>query len=195
MPSPHKTSLPGTCSRANGVPFSVWLRISRERHRVNPRLRVPAALIVGFTRLPVNRSAASICYVANRILIVDDSPHFRTTAAELLAARGFERVLRQQPGRGLRTSIRDGSAVIHAVPSRRRPSGPHPARRSTWTGPARPTVRRTRRRTARCRSRPARWRRRTRRSYGGGCGRTRAACSPLRCRAGWQGRRLRRGRG
>lgn len=48
MPSPHKTSLPGTCSRANGVPFSVWLRISRERHRVNPRLRVPAALIVGF---------------------------------------------------------------------------------------------------------------------------------------------------
>ncbi len=48
--------------------------------------------IVGFTRLPVNRSAASIRYVANRILIVDDSPHFRVTAAELLAARGFELV-------------------------------------------------------------------------------------------------------
>jgi CheY-like chemotaxis protein len=28
--------------------------------------------------------------VAGRILIVDDSPHFRATAAELLAARGFE---------------------------------------------------------------------------------------------------------
>jgi len=30
--------------------------------------------------------------VASRILIVDDSPHFRAMAAELLAARGFERV-------------------------------------------------------------------------------------------------------
>ncbi len=28
--------------------------------------------------------------MASRILIVDDSPHFRATAAELLAARGFE---------------------------------------------------------------------------------------------------------
>ena len=28
--------------------------------------------------------------MACRILIVDDSPHFRATAAELLAARGFE---------------------------------------------------------------------------------------------------------
>jgi len=28
--------------------------------------------------------------VAGRILIVDDSPHFRAMAAELLAARGFE---------------------------------------------------------------------------------------------------------
>jgi CheY-like chemotaxis protein len=29
-------------------------------------------------------------YVTSRILIVDDSPHFRATAAALLAARGFE---------------------------------------------------------------------------------------------------------
>jgi CheY-like chemotaxis protein len=31
-----------------------------------------------------------IAYVANRILIVDDSPHFRAMAAELLAERGFD---------------------------------------------------------------------------------------------------------
>jgi DNA-binding NarL/FixJ family response regulator len=31
-----------------------------------------------------------IHYVAIRIMVVDDSPHFRTTAAELLAMRGFE---------------------------------------------------------------------------------------------------------
>ena len=30
--------------------------------------------------------------MTGRILIVDDSPHFRAMAAELLAARGFERV-------------------------------------------------------------------------------------------------------
>jgi CheY-like chemotaxis protein len=29
-------------------------------------------------------------YVTSRILIVDDSPHFRATAAALLAVRGFE---------------------------------------------------------------------------------------------------------
>jgi len=48
--------------------------------------------IVGFTRLPAARPPARIRQVADRILIVDDSPQFRAMAAELLAAHGFELV-------------------------------------------------------------------------------------------------------
>jgi two-component system nitrate/nitrite response regulator NarL len=36
------------------------------------------------------RPPITICCVVSQILIVDDSPHFRVVAAELLAARGFE---------------------------------------------------------------------------------------------------------
>ena len=42
--------------------------------------------------MPAARAPARIRWVTGRILIVDDSPHFRAMAAELLAARGFERV-------------------------------------------------------------------------------------------------------
>jgi CheY-like chemotaxis protein len=45
---------------------------------------------VGLTRLPTRRSLVRMPHVAIRILLVDDSPHFRAVAAELLAARGFE---------------------------------------------------------------------------------------------------------
>lgn len=46
--------------------------------------------IVGFPRLRITWPPTRMRYVANRILIVDDSQDFRAAAAELLAARGFE---------------------------------------------------------------------------------------------------------
>jgi CheY-like chemotaxis protein len=45
---------------------------------------------VGFTRLPGSSASRHHPYVGNLILIVDDSPCFRTAAAELLAAWGLE---------------------------------------------------------------------------------------------------------
>ena len=40
--------------------------------------------------MPAGRRSTMIRYVAIQILVVDDSPHFRATAAELLTMRGFE---------------------------------------------------------------------------------------------------------
>jgi DNA-binding NarL/FixJ family response regulator len=53
-----------------------------------------------------------IHYVAIRILVVDDSPHFRTTVAELLAMRGFE----------LLEQASDGEQAV-AVAARTSPDG------------------------------------------------------------------------
>ncbi len=46
-----------------------------------------------------------VAYVTKRILVVDDSTHFRQSAGELLAARGFELI----------GSAADGEAAIAAV--------------------------------------------------------------------------------
>ncbi len=54
--------------------------------------------VVGFTRLPAAQDARHHHYVANRILIVDDSPDFRALAAELLAERGFDMVVTAADG-------------------------------------------------------------------------------------------------
>jgi CheY-like chemotaxis protein len=40
-------------------------------------------------------------YVNGRVMIVDDSPQFRTVAAELLAARGFEVIMAADGGQAL----------------------------------------------------------------------------------------------
>ena len=55
--------------------------------------------------MPVDRAAARMRYVRSRILIVDDSPEFRTAAAALLAARGFE----------VLESAEDGERALAAV--------------------------------------------------------------------------------
>lgn len=55
--------------------------------------------------LPAGSPAAKIRRVTLRILIVDDSDSFRSTASVLLAARGFE----------LLESVPDGEAAIAAV--------------------------------------------------------------------------------
>lgn len=49
------------------------------------------------------------CYVAGRILIVDDSPPFRAVAAELLTVRGFE----------VLDEAADGEQALAAVAGRR----------------------------------------------------------------------------
>ena len=48
---------------------------------------------------------AKICHVTRRILVVDDSESFRSTASVLFAARGFE----------LFESVPDGEAALAAV--------------------------------------------------------------------------------
>jgi CheY-like chemotaxis protein len=60
---------------------------------------------VGLTPLPGGSPAAKIRRVAHRILVVDDSESFRSTASVLLAARGFE----------LFESVPDGKAALAAV--------------------------------------------------------------------------------
>jgi DNA-binding NarL/FixJ family response regulator len=60
---------------------------------------------VGLAPLPAESSAAKIRHVNRRILIVDDSEGFRSTASVLLAARGFE----------LLESVPDGEAALAAV--------------------------------------------------------------------------------
>ena len=45
---------------------------------------------MGLAQLPVESPAAKIRHVTRRMLIVDDSESFRSTAGGLLAARGFE---------------------------------------------------------------------------------------------------------
>lgn len=47
-------------------------------------------------------------FVSNRVLIVDDSPHFRAVAAELLAARGFEVLLTAADGEQALAAAADG---------------------------------------------------------------------------------------
>jgi CheY-like chemotaxis protein len=60
---------------------------------------------VGLAPLPAESPAAKIRHVTRRILIVDDSESFCSTASMLLAARGFE----------LLDSVPDGEAAIVAV--------------------------------------------------------------------------------
>jgi CheY-like chemotaxis protein len=55
--------------------------------------------------LPVRQVAAKIRQVTSRILIVDDSQHFRRTAGKLLTARGFELV----------AAAADGEAALAAA--------------------------------------------------------------------------------
>ena len=55
--------------------------------------------------MPAGHPAAKIRHVTRRILIVDDSESFRSTASVLLAARGFE----------LLESVPDGEAALAAV--------------------------------------------------------------------------------
>ena len=72
------------CSSASG------LRTSRRRHRVNPTPRDSRGLDCGVHPIagaPASRHHRHVGYL---ILVVDDSPCFRATAAELLAAHGFE---------------------------------------------------------------------------------------------------------
>lgn len=60
---------------------------------------------MGLPPLPGGIPAAKICHVTRRILIVDDSESFRSTASVLLAARGFE----------LLEPVPDGEAALAAV--------------------------------------------------------------------------------
>jgi CheY-like chemotaxis protein len=59
----------------------------------------------GCLHCPAGSAAAKICHVTRRILIVDDSDSFRSTASVLLAARGFELV----------GSVPDGETALAAV--------------------------------------------------------------------------------
>jgi CheY-like chemotaxis protein len=52
--------------------------------------RPVASETVGFTRLRMDRAAPRMRYVTSRILIVDDSRHFRAAVTALLDARGFD---------------------------------------------------------------------------------------------------------
>ena len=60
---------------------------------------------MGLPPLPAGSPAAKIRHVTRRILIVDDSESFRSTASVLLAARGFE----------LLEPVPDGEAALAAV--------------------------------------------------------------------------------
>ena len=60
---------------------------------------------MGLAPLPAESPVAKIRHVTRRILIVDDSESFCSTASVLLAARGFE----------LLDSVPDGEAAIAAV--------------------------------------------------------------------------------
>jgi CheY-like chemotaxis protein len=60
---------------------------------------------VGLAPLPGEDSVAKIRHVTRRILIVDDSESFRSTAGVLLNVRGFE----------LLESVPDGEAALAAV--------------------------------------------------------------------------------
>ena len=81
------TSLSGTWSPANEGAFSSGLRLSQVWRRVNPSSRF---LDRGVCPIADGSGGRQDAYVTSRILIVDDSPHFRAAAAVLLAARGFE---------------------------------------------------------------------------------------------------------
>jgi CheY-like chemotaxis protein len=58
--------------------------------------------------LPGQPPPARIRYVATRILIVDDSPHFRAVAVELLTARGFDLVEAAADGEQALAAVADG---------------------------------------------------------------------------------------
>ena len=60
---------------------------------------------MGLAPLPAGYPVTSIRHVTGRILIVDDSESFRSTASVLLAARGFE----------LLEPVSDGEAALAAV--------------------------------------------------------------------------------
>ena len=63
------------------------------------------ARTVGLAPLPGRTAGRDDVLVTRRILIVDDSEHFRRTAGELLAARGFEPL----------AAVGDGEAALAAM--------------------------------------------------------------------------------
>jgi len=74
-------------SRTNGAHFSVWAREFPRYSWGLPHAGKPDCGVHPIAGSSVSRHDP---YVGYLILIVDDSPRFRATAAELLAAWGFE---------------------------------------------------------------------------------------------------------
>jgi CheY-like chemotaxis protein len=75
-------------SRTNGAPFSLWTQELPQNAWGFPHPQDPDCGVHPIVGSSVSRHHP---YVGYLILIVDDSPRFRASAAELLAAWGFER--------------------------------------------------------------------------------------------------------
>jgi CheY-like chemotaxis protein len=74
-------------SGTNGALFSVWARVLPQKAWGYPHTGKADCGVHPIAGSPVSRHDP---YVGYLILIVDDSPRFQATAAELLAAWGFE---------------------------------------------------------------------------------------------------------